>query len=75
MTPPGASDLRALIIALSGNDRIHIDIRNECHLLMIAIDRNDLPSIAEHVRTISRLADEHSLVLPEGFRDDSRSAK
>jgi hypothetical protein len=75
MTPPGASDLRALIIALSGNDRIHIDIRNECHILMMAIDRNDLPAIAEHVRIISRLADEHALVLPENFREDRRSSQ
>jgi hypothetical protein len=75
MTPPGASDLRALILAFSGHDGIHIDIRNQCHLLMIAIDRNDLRSIAEHVRIISRLADEHSLVLPEGFREDRRSSQ
>jgi hypothetical protein len=71
-TPPGAASLRALIFALSGDDTVPIDVRNECHLLMMAIDRNDLPAVSEHVRNVERLAEQHHLELPGAFRDESK---
>ena len=73
MTSPGASKLRTLILAISGDEAVHIDIRNECHLLMMAIDRNDLTAVAAHVSRIEELAVTHDIVLPDTFRTNPPS--
>jgi hypothetical protein len=61
---PTAAYLQQLIRALMGNETIPLAMRNECHKLMLAIDRNDRPLINESVARIERLAAEAHVQLP-----------
>ncbi len=61
---PTATYLQRLVQALVGNEKIPLPIRNECHKLMLAIDRNDWPLISESVARIQKLAVEANVSLP-----------
>ena len=56
MTRPDANYLRSLIGALVGDPQTPVSLRNECHRLMLAIDRNDFDLIRESVERIEGLA-------------------
>ena len=62
--PPSNTYLKALISAINSGGRVPIDIRNECHRLMQAIDANDAAWINASVERIERLAAEAELALP-----------
>jgi len=62
--PPNSTYLKALISAINGSGRVPVEIRNECHRLMQAIDANDATWINASVERIERLAAEADLALP-----------
>ncbi|HEV3057828.1 MAG TPA: hypothetical protein VGY48_06245 [Vicinamibacterales bacterium] len=64
MKPPNSTYLKALIAAIDGDANVPVEIRNECHRLMQAIDGNNAASISDSVARIERLAAESSLKLP-----------
>jgi len=64
MPPPSSTYLKALIAAIDGNTAIPVEIRNECHRLMQAIDANHAPLINESVTRIEQLAAAASVKLP-----------
>ncbi len=61
---PTAAYLQQLVRAVMADDAIPMAIRNECHKLMLAIDRNDRPLINESVARIEKLAAEAKVALP-----------
>lgn len=61
---PTSTYLKSLIAAIDGNARVPVQIRNECHRLMQAIDANNAMWISDSVDRIERLAKEASLDLP-----------
>jgi hypothetical protein len=61
---PNSTYLKALIAAIDGDARVPVEIRNECHRLMQAIDANNAMWISDSVERIERLAKEASLDLP-----------
>lgn len=62
--PPNSTYLKALISAIDGDARVPVEIRNECHRLMQAIDANNATWINASVERIERLAAEADLDLP-----------
>ncbi|HEY7292976.1 MAG TPA: hypothetical protein VH583_24270 [Vicinamibacterales bacterium] len=64
MKPPNSTYLKALIAVIDGNAAIPVDIRNECHRLMQAIDANNADSITTSVERIEQLARDASVALP-----------
>jgi hypothetical protein len=64
MTLPTSAYLRALIASIHGDPGMPLEIRNECHRLMQAIDANDAALIAASVERIERLAAKMSIDLP-----------
>jgi hypothetical protein len=61
---PNSTYLKALIAAIDSDARVPVEIRNECHRLMQAIDANNAMWISDSVERIERLAKEASLELP-----------
>jgi hypothetical protein len=61
---PSAAYLQQLVRAIMAEPAMPIAIRNECHKLMLAIDRNDRPLITESVGRIEKLAAEAKVTLP-----------
>jgi hypothetical protein len=61
---PTSAYLRALIAAIDGDDTVPLEIRNECHRLMQAIDANDAVGISTSVHRIEQLASEVAFELP-----------
>jgi hypothetical protein len=61
---PNSTYLKALIAAIDGDTRVPVEIRNECHRLMQAIDANNAMWISDSVDRIERLAKEASVDLP-----------
>ena len=59
-----AAYLQQLVRALSGGEAVPVVLRNECHLLMMAIDGNQLALIEERVRRIQQLAKQERFQLP-----------
>jgi hypothetical protein len=53
-----------LIAAIDGDARIPVEIRNECHRLMQAIDANNAMWISDSVERIERLAKDAAVELP-----------
>jgi hypothetical protein len=64
MNLPNSTYLKALIAAIDGDARVPVEIRNECHRLMQAIDANNAMWISDAVERIERLARDASLDLP-----------
>jgi hypothetical protein len=64
MKPPNSTYLKALIAAIDGDANVPVEIRNECHRLMQAIDGNNAAWISDSVARIERLAAAASLELP-----------
>jgi hypothetical protein len=61
---PSSTYLKALIAAIDSDARVPVQIRNECHRLMQAIDANNALWISDSVDRIERLAKEASVDLP-----------
>jgi hypothetical protein len=62
--PPNSTYLKALIAAIDGDAGVPVEIRNECHRLMQAIDANNAMWISDSVERIERLAKDASVDLP-----------
>jgi hypothetical protein len=64
MSLPSSTYLKALIAAIDGEAHVPVEIRNECHRLLQAIDANNAMWISDSVTRIERLAHEASVELP-----------
>jgi hypothetical protein len=51
-----AADLKELVSRLIENRNTPVNLRNECHRLMIAIERNDKTLIEEQLVRVEQLA-------------------
>jgi hypothetical protein len=63
MDRPTPAYLKRLIEAF-GEKAVPVEIRNQCHRLMRAIEMNHLESVEDTVKAVERLAAEHGLELP-----------
>ena len=69
--------LRGLVRSLSAGERVPTSLRNQCHRLMMAIDKNHFPLIEECIVRIRQLAREEGYPLPAdepNARDNSTEA-
>ncbi len=72
---PTAAYLQQLIRAMIGDETVPLSIRNECHRLMMAIDRNDQSLIIESVARIEKLAVDADVALPPHASTASAAAR
>jgi hypothetical protein len=65
MVSSTASRLMALVRRLIDDPATPLPVRNECHLLLIAIERNQRPLIEESLLRLARITD----ISPAGESD------
>jgi hypothetical protein len=62
---PNADQLRAFVIAVTGDERAPASIRNACHRLMIAIERNDARLVEQSLFDLREIAAVEKYALPQ----------
>lgn len=65
MQIPDAEDLRRFVHTLLATDGTPVEIRNECHRLLLAVRADDLELVTESLARIKQLADQAGLALPQ----------
>ena len=61
---PRADWLRTFVITITRDDNASMSIRNACHLLMIAIERNDHNLVEQSLSDVQRTAASEEYSLP-----------
>jgi hypothetical protein len=62
--PPRADWLRTFVITITQDDHAPTSLRNACHLLMIAIERNDPDLVADSLSELHQIAASENYALP-----------
>ena len=62
--PSSADGLRALVIAVIADDHAPVPVRNHCHRLMLAIDKNNQTLVDESLASLERVAESTGYQLP-----------
>jgi hypothetical protein len=60
-----ADSLRSLVVTVSADDRAPLSVRNHCHRLMLAIERNNQTLVDESLVSLEREADSAGYPLPQ----------
>jgi hypothetical protein len=63
MDPNGVRKFVGAVLAVDG---IPVAIRNECHQLLLAVEREDAAMIRDHLVQIQRLAASAGVTIPRG---------
>jgi hypothetical protein len=63
--PPNSDNLQQFVVAIARDTEAPVPIRNACHLLMIAIERNDLHLVNASLSELHRIAELESYELPQ----------
>ena len=64
MLLPGADRLRTFVVGITRDSQTPMSIRNVCHLLMIAIERNDARLVDASLSELHRIAALEGYDLP-----------
>jgi hypothetical protein len=64
LVPPGPDSLREFVVAIVKDQAAPMLVRNACHLLMIAIERNDACLVESSFLDLHRVAELQSYQLP-----------
>ena len=59
-----ADSLRSLVVTVITDDRAPLSVRNHCHRLMLAIERNSQTLVDESLVSLEREADSAGYPLP-----------
>jgi len=62
--PPTSDSLRQFVVAITRDREAPVPIRNACHLLMMAIERNDMYLVEGSLSELHRIAELQSYALP-----------
>ena len=62
--PSKADSLRSLVVAVITDELAPISIRNHCHRLMVAIERNNQTLVDESLMDLERAAEDTRYQLP-----------
>jgi hypothetical protein len=63
--PSSADGLRSLVIAVIADDHAPVAVRNHCHRLMLAIDKNNQTLVDESLASLERVAESTGYQLPQ----------
>ena len=61
---PRADGLRTFVITITRDDRAPMSIRNACHVLMIAVERNDQDLVEQSLADLQQIAGSEQYLLP-----------
>ena len=61
----GADSLRSLVVTVITDDRAPVSVRNHCHRLMLAIEKNNQALVEESLVSLERAAERTSYLLPQ----------
>jgi hypothetical protein len=61
---PSADWLRTFVITITREDTAPVSIRNACHVLMIAIERNDRDLVEQSLSDLHQIAGSEQYSLP-----------
>ena len=61
---PNADHLRALMLKVINDARAPVSVRNQCHRLMVAIERNNQTLVDEGLVNLERVAKRTGYPLP-----------
>lgn len=59
-----ADNLRSLVVTVITDDRAPVSVRNHCHRLMLAIEKNNQTLVDESLVSLEREADSAGYPLP-----------
>ena len=62
--PSSADSLRSLVITVITDDRAPVPVRNHCHRLMLAIEKNNQTLVDESLASLERVAESTGYRLP-----------
>lgn len=65
---PGSDTLRSLVFSVINDTRAPVSVRNQCHRLMIAIEKNDQALVAESLGGLEKAAAHTGYLLPRSNR-------
>ena len=71
--PSSSNELRALVIAVITDDHAPVPVRNHCHRLMLAIDKNNQTLVDESLANLERIAESTGYQLPQSDPTSSPS--
>jgi hypothetical protein len=60
-----ADSLRSLVVTVITDDRAPVSVRNHCHRLMLAIEKNNQTLVDESLVNLEREADSAGYLLPQ----------
>ena len=60
-----ADSLRSLVVTVIADDRAPLSVRNHCHRLMLAIEKNNQTLVDESLVSLEREADSAGYPLPQ----------
>ena len=60
-----ADSLRSLVVTVITDDRAPISVRNHCHRLMLAIEKNNQALVDESLVSLERVAESTGYLLPQ----------
>ena len=59
-----ADSLRSLVVTVITDDRAPVSVRNHCHRLMLAIEKNNQALVDESLISLERVAESTGYLLP-----------
>ena len=62
--PSRADSLRSLVVTVITDDRAPVSVRNYCHRLMLAIEKNNQALVDESLISLERVAESTGYQLP-----------
>jgi len=62
---PRADSLRSLVVSVISDERAPVSVRNHCHRLMLAIDKNNQALVDEILISLERVAKRTGYPLPQ----------
>ncbi len=60
-----ADSLRSLVVSVISDERAPVSVRNHCHRLMLAIDKNNQALVDESLMSLERVAERTGYPLPQ----------
>jgi hypothetical protein len=60
-----ADSLRSLVVTVITDDRAPVSVRNHCHRLMLAIEKNNQALVDESLVSLERIAESTGYPLPQ----------
>jgi hypothetical protein len=60
-----ADSLRSLVVTVITDDRAPVSVRNHCHRLMLAIEKNNQTLVDESLISLEQVAESTGYLLPQ----------